>query len=74
MACDICGNNRDQLTDLLPAYRTADIAQICPGCEKTINKHHSKLQTMLIGRMLPELLQRFMRGRKRESNAGGTDA
>lgn len=74
MACDICGNNRDQLTDLLPAYRTNEIAQICPGCERTINKHHSKLQTMLLARMLPELLQRFMRGLKRKNKAGGTHA
>lgn len=60
MACDICGDNRAPLNDLLPVYQTSDIRQVCPGCEKIVNKQHSRLREMLVSRMLPALTKRFI--------------
>lgn len=69
MACDICGRNDKELTDLLEGYRTENIKQLCPSCEKIINDHLWKIRavTMNINR---SLLKRFMEAIKVRHGGG----
>lgn len=66
MACDICGKTGTNLVDLLPAYQTDDIKDICPSCEKIVNRKHGKLLSMVLN-IKAELLKNFMQERKRVS-------
>ena len=45
MSCDICGAKGKQLTPLLDQYKSAEIQDVCPECEKILNDHNSKLLT-----------------------------
>lgn len=45
MACDICGNNKDCLVPLRDIYMTDNVRQICPACEKVLDKELSKIQS-----------------------------
>lgn len=45
MACDVCGNNDKRLEPLREIYATKEVRQICPDCEKVINKELRKIQT-----------------------------
>lgn len=47
MACDICGNNKESLADLRAIYQTDKVKQVCPACEKVLNKELSKLQSVV---------------------------
>lgn len=63
MACDICGNNKAPLVDLRDEYKTREIAQICPECEKIINAKNSGLLSMVL-KVKASLLKRFMEERR----------
>jgi hypothetical protein len=45
MACDMCGKVGVSLNSLLESYQTDDIKDICPTCEKEVNKQLSKLRS-----------------------------
>jgi len=70
MACDICGKTGTRLADLLDAYKTPDIQQICPDCETIVNRKNSKLLTMVLN-IKTDLLKRFIRERKAATNQEG---
>ena len=59
MACDICGRKGTSLVDLLDCYKTKDIQQLCPDCEKVVNGHASKL-TSVVANIKVSWLRRFM--------------
>lgn len=63
MACDICGENGKPLVDLLPAYQTEKVKQICPECEKTINNQLWKIRAVT-AKINQSLVQRFMTSMK----------
>ena len=65
MSCDICGAKGTSLADLRDGYKTAEIQQVCPDCEKVINGHVWKVRAMLDG-TLKTLMRRFMARRKAE--------
>jgi hypothetical protein len=41
--CDVCKRETTELVDLLDAYKTADIKQVCGPCETKINKQWRKI-------------------------------
>lgn len=45
MACDICKNNTKSLTDLREIYQTDAVKQVCPDCNKVLDKELSKIQS-----------------------------
>jgi len=59
MACDICGVKGRELIPLLDSYRTPEIQDVCPACEKIINNKLKKVQhaTAMI---TFSLMKRFM--------------
>lgn len=59
MSCDICGANDKPLTNLLDTYRTKEIAQICPECEKIVNRKLLDIRVLTHG-ILKDLMKRFM--------------
>ena len=48
MACDICKSNAKQLVDLREIYQSDKVKQVCPDCEKVLNKELSKIQTATV--------------------------
>ena len=69
MACDICGKKGTPLVDLLDAYKTSDIQQICHDCETIVNRKNSKLLSMVLN-IKTELMKRFMREKKGQQKGG----
>jgi hypothetical protein len=63
MSCDICGANDKPLVDLIDTYKTKEIAQICPECEKIVNRKLSDIRVLTHG-ILKDLMLRFMAGMK----------
>lgn len=59
MACDICKKVGTGLVDLRDCYQTNTIKQICPDCERVVNKHLFAVQDMA-HKMTTSLLVRFM--------------
>jgi hypothetical protein len=59
MACDVCGKTGRPLTDLIDAYKTDEIQQVCDGCAKTINKQLWKIRGVT-SNIARDLLRRFM--------------
>lgn len=57
--CDICGERSDYLNSLVSIYKTEDIQDICPSCEKIVNKHLHKIQNSH-GQAQQSLMKRFM--------------
>lgn len=45
MACDICGNNTKPLAELREIYQTEAVKQVCPDCNKVLDKELSRIQT-----------------------------
>ena len=45
MACDICKNNTKSLFDLREIYQTEEVRQVCPDCNKVLDKELSKIQS-----------------------------
>ena len=45
MACDICKNNTKSLVDLREIYQTEEVRQVCPDCNKVLDKELSKIQS-----------------------------
>ncbi len=66
MACDICGKTGNDLIDLLDAYQTKDIKQICSKCETDVNSHLGKLRKVT-SKMNRMWLKRFMLVKKEKS-------
>ena len=46
MACDICGKKGGQLNDLITAYKTDEVQQVCDDCERDLNEHLGKLRSV----------------------------
>lgn len=61
--CDICGERTEYLAELLTSYQTTDIREVCRECEKVLNEHKSKLQTVT-ARILTDWLKRFIAERR----------
>lgn len=59
MACDICGKTGVPLVDLMDSYKTSEIAQICPECEKVVNVRLAKIKTVTHN-IAADLIKRFM--------------
>lgn len=70
MACDICNRRGTQLTNLRECFATKDIHAICPDCERAVNQHLSKLDSMWV-RMRTALLNRFMSERAAQKQGAG---
>jgi ribosome-binding protein aMBF1 (putative translation factor) len=66
MACDICGKTGTHLVDLTNTYKTAEIQQVCPDCEKVLNKHVAKLRSVT-GNILVDWMRTFIRVRKQQA-------
>ncbi len=64
MACDICGNKKDNLEPLTEMYQTESIRQICPDCVKEVNDKLWSIREMQ-RKMLSHLMKRFMRFKRR---------
>jgi len=45
MTCDICKCNTKSLTDLQEIYQSAEVKQVCPDCEKVLDKELRKIQS-----------------------------
>lgn len=67
--CDICGARGCTLIALRDTYKTAEIEEICPDCEKAVNSHLSKLQVMGHN-IVRDLLGRFMAHLRSEQEGG----
>jgi hypothetical protein len=63
MACDLCGKRGTHLAPLLSIYKTDDVQEICPECEKVVNKQLSKIQSMTT-KIIITLMKRFLGERK----------
>ena len=63
MACDICSGNEKSLVDLRDEYKTENVRQICPSCEKVINDHLWKIRAVTT-KINQSLLKRFMEAMK----------
>lgn len=63
MACDICGNNKGPLVDLLSGYQTEAIKQICHDCEKTTNAQVWKIRSYQDG-FMKTLVKRWMENKR----------
>lgn len=48
MACDICKNNTKSLVDLREIYQTEEVRQVCPDCNKVLDKELSKIQSAVV--------------------------
>ena len=59
MACDICGSNKESLTDLKPEYHTGTIKQVCSPCLKILNDHLWAVRK-LESQVTKSWFQRFM--------------
>lgn len=70
MACDICGKTGTPLADLLAAYSTDDIKQICPDCESVVNRKNGALLSLVLN-IKTDLLKRFIREKKRKESGNG---
>lgn len=70
MACDICGDNTRPLHDLRSVYQTAEVKQVCGGCEAAINKRLSRARAVTHN-ILVDLVKQAIRG-MRERKQGGT--
>lgn len=57
--CDICGDRSTHLNPLRDIYKTADIQDVCPSCERVVDKQLSKIQASH-GQAQRTLLKRFM--------------
>ena len=66
ITCDICNEHPSAIVDLKQQYQTEDIKQICPSCEKVINKQLGKMH-QLAAEMNQSLIKRFMAVSKGES-------
>lgn len=64
MACDICGNKKENLESLTEMYKTESIQQICPGCMSELNEKLWSIREMQ-RKMLCHLMKRFMRFKRR---------
>lgn len=62
-SCDICGKESDYLAELLTSYQTTEVKECCRDCEKVLNEHKSKLQTVT-ARILTDWLKRFIAERR----------
>ncbi len=69
MACDLCGAKGTPLNDLRDQFATDDIRAVCPKCERVINQHLSKIDSMWV-RMRSALLKRFMSERTQAKEGG----
>lgn len=67
--CDTCGKESDDLQTLRESYRTKDVKEVCPDCEKIINDQLYKVRR-LQSKMTFSLMQRFInifRSKKRKN-------
>ena len=60
MACDICGKVGTTLISIREQYRTDEIVDICPDCEKTVSTQLDKIQ-YLTQNMEQNWVKEFMR-------------
>lgn len=65
MACDTCGKTGVPLVQLLDAYKTTDIGDVCHDCESVINKHLGKLRSVTHN-ILVDWMKRFMAGMRQK--------
>lgn len=67
MACDLCGAKGTTLSDLVPKYRTDEVRQICPACERMANNQIWKIRAYQEG-VLKTLVKRWLNNTKKESS------
>lgn len=57
--CDICRKDSNDLRTLRKPYKTKDVEEVCPACEKIINTQLRKIQ-ILQSQMTSSLMRRFI--------------
>ena len=65
-SCDVCGCRTEILIELREIYQTNEIREICPDCEKIVNKKLSALQSA-VSQIQLGWMKRFMENIKNKS-------
>ncbi len=63
MACDICGAKDKALVSLRDSYKTAEVQQVCPDCEKELNTQLRKIHS-ITSNILVVWMKRFIGERR----------
>lgn len=66
MSCDVCGCRSEKLIPLRDIYQTEEIKELCPDCEKIVNKKLSALQSA-VSQIQRGWMKRFMENIRNKS-------
>lgn len=61
MSCDLCGKASADHRPLLAVYATSSRKVICPACDEALRKHHLRLITKAVRRLMKRKMNRMSR-------------